>query len=336
MTSRGSQDIALPTGIYLEPTNRCNLRCRTCLQHGGMPESARDLGLGEAKAIADQFPVLRRVVLHGIGEPLLNPAIFDMIAHFKTRGAYVLFNSNALLLDRTRAERLAAAGLDELRVSMDAGMAATYARIRPGGSFPLLVRNIEGLIRIKARRRQLEPKISAWMVATRDNIHDLPELIRLAARMGIAEVYLQRLVYCLDSPGHGVAVRNQAVVDPTAEILTVLDQSLQLGRRRGVRLNASGLTSPQRSLRSTSRSGAPWRGCRRPQESMYITAQGNVLPCCIAPFATSDYASLVLGNAFVQRIERIWQDEPYRRFRRRQQSFRPPPACRGCGVEWSL
>jgi len=30
-------------------------------------------------------------VLHGIGEPLLNPQIFDIVAYLKTRVAAVLF-----------------------------------------------------------------------------------------------------------------------------------------------------------------------------------------------------------------------------------------------------
>lgn len=336
MARRERADLPLPAGIYLEPTNRCNLHCRTCVQYRGMAESARDITLEEARQIGDQFPSLERVVLHGIGEPLLNDDLFGMIEHFKGRGAYVLFNSNAVLLDRRKADRLIESGLDELRVSLDAASAATYARIRSAGCFPLVVRNIEGLIQCKAGHRRGAPKVSIWMVATRENIHELPAMIRLAARIGIEEVYLQRLVYCLDAPGQGAAVREQAVVDPPPSIQRILDESRRLSRRHGIGLKASGLSTPERSLRSGVRSQAPWRRCRRPWESTYITAAGNVLPCCIAPFATLNYAELILGNVLAQPFEAIWQGERYRRFRSRQQSFSPPPGCRGCGVEWSL
>jgi len=336
MPSLAHSEVALPATIYLEPTNRCNLRCRTCVQHRGLAESARDMSLDEAKWIADQFPALEIVVLHGIGEPLLNDDIFGMVAYFKARGAYVLFNSNAILLDRPKAERLMTTGLDELRISLDAGSASTYAGIRPGASFASIVRNIEDLIALKAEFSRSTPMISAWMIGTRDNIHDLPDLVRLAARIGIEEVYLQRLVYFLNDAGHGAAVREQAIVDPPPQIQAVLDESMQLSRRWGIRLNASGLTSPEQSLRSESKSGAPWRRCRRPWESTYITVQGNVLSCCIAPFSNSDYAALIFGNVFAQRFEAIWHGDTYSRFRRRHQSFSPPPGCSGCGVEWSL
>ena len=40
---------------------------------------------------------------------------------------------------------------------------------------------------------------------------------------------------------------------------------------------------------------------------MYITANGNVLPCCISPFVERDYDSLILGNAFEQPLSEIWK-----------------------------
>jgi radical SAM protein with 4Fe4S-binding SPASM domain len=69
---------------------------------------------------------------------------------------------------------------------------------------------------------------------------------------------------------------------------------------------------------------------------MYITAWGNVLPCCIAPFATADYASLIMGNVFDSSLDDIWTGERYTRFREAHLSASPPHCCRGCGVLWSL
>ena len=39
------------------------------------------------------------------------------------------------------------------------------------------------------------PRISIWCVATRENLQKLPDLLRLAADLGVPEVYMQRLVY---------------------------------------------------------------------------------------------------------------------------------------------
>src|SRR6266508_4629104 len=80
-----------PQELYLEVTNRCNLRCRTCPQFFGMAERFHDLTWERFLAVTDQLPVIRRAVLHGIGEPLLNPDLGRMIRHLKARGAHVLF-----------------------------------------------------------------------------------------------------------------------------------------------------------------------------------------------------------------------------------------------------
>src|SRR5256885_6018796 len=61
----------LPRSLYLETTNRCDSKCQTCIRTFQSLEPPADLTLRQVTAIAEQFPVLERVVLHGIGEPLL-------------------------------------------------------------------------------------------------------------------------------------------------------------------------------------------------------------------------------------------------------------------------
>jgi len=174
------------------------------------------------------------------------------------------------------------------------------------------------------------------MVGTKENVQDLPDLILLASRVGIDEVCLQRMVYPLDGPGYGAAGRDKAISDSMEEIREILTRSTSLSRRLNVGLTASGATAPRRSLNRNSREKAPWRRCRRPWEVAYITAWGNLLPCCISPFSSLDYDSLILGNIFEQGLEKIWTGEKYLEFRRRHQSSNPPGSCIGCGVEWSL
>jgi molybdenum cofactor biosynthesis enzyme MoaA len=93
---------ALPRSLYLETTNRCDSKCQTCIRTFETLEPLADLTLERVRMIAEQFPALDRVVLHGIG-PLLNTQIFDIIAYLKTRVAVVLFNSDAIGLTPARA-----------------------------------------------------------------------------------------------------------------------------------------------------------------------------------------------------------------------------------------
>ena len=101
-------------------------------------------------------------------------------------------------------------------------------------------------------------------------------------------------------------------------------------------MRASGLTTPLASLRSEAPGARPWAGCQRPWTLSYVTANGNVLPCCISPWVARDYEGLVLGNAFTAPFDEIWNGERYQRFRREFESETPPDPCRGCGLSWSI
>ena len=162
-------------------------------------------------------------------------------------------------------------------------------------------------------------------------------MIRLAARIGVPEVYLQRMVYYADADtAPGMLDGVQAVyrrVDE--EIDRIVAESEALAQQLGLTLRASGATTPAHSIHPD-RAARPWEGCLRPWTTAYVTANGNLLPCCIAPFATQDYDRLELGNLFTQRIADQWNGDRYQQWRARLLSDHPNSACAGCGVHWSL
>src|SRR5262249_54726137 len=152
-----------PAELYLEVTNRCNLRCRTCPQFFGMAERFHDLSWERFLTVTNQLPTIRRAVLHGIGEPLLNPDLGRMIRHLKSRGAYVLFNSNGLLLRGRKALDLATSGLDELRVSIDGGTPETYRTVRGVDGFDRILSNLRRFAALKASMGVESSRVSLWV-----------------------------------------------------------------------------------------------------------------------------------------------------------------------------
>src|SRR5574341_304209 len=89
-----------PRVIFIEVTNRCNLLCQTCPRTYFQREPLKSLSLNEFISIAEQFPQMRRALLHGIGEPLLNRELPEIIKYLKGRGVEVIINSNGTLLSR--------------------------------------------------------------------------------------------------------------------------------------------------------------------------------------------------------------------------------------------
>ncbi len=323
----------LPRSLYLETTNRCDSKCQTCIRTFRSLEPPADLTLEQVKAITEQFSVLERVVLHGIGEPLLNREIFEIVAYLKTRAATVLFNSDAISLTAPRARRLIQSGLDEYRVSLDAATRQTYRRLRGVDQFDRVVANVRRLVQLERGRSRSAPRVSLWFTASRANLDELLAFVRLAADLGVDEVYVQRLVF----NGLGLATAENALHGRLQrQEQDVLDQAQELARGLGVALRASGLTTPLASLKGEMSSPRPWAGCQRPWTLSYVTANGHVLPCCISPWVARDYQALILGNALAEPFADIWNGERYRRFRIDFESESPPDPCRGCGLLWSI
>jgi radical SAM protein with 4Fe4S-binding SPASM domain len=322
----------LPRSLYVETTSRCNSLCETCILTFGGLEPQKDLGWSEFRRIVDQFPVLDRVLLHGIGEPLLNRELPRMISHLKSRGAAVLFNSNAITLSPKIGRALIDAGLDELRVSLDASSRETYARIRGVDAFDRVVENLERLAALKRDLAAPRPVVSLWLTALKDNLDEIPGLVPLAVRTGASSLHLQRLVY----NGLGIATEDQSLYGRLeAREAEMIRAAAAAAQAVGIGFSASGAVEPEVSLSAT-RADQPWSACRRPWSLAYVTVHGNVLPCCIAPWITSDYDGLILGNLYRESLEEIWWGERYRTFRQRLQTAEPPEPCRGCGVKWSL
>lgn len=324
---------ALPRALYLETTNRCDSKCQTCVRTFRTLEPPADLTLARVRSIVEQFPALDRVVLHGIGEPLLNREIFDIVAFLKTRVPTVLFNSDAISLTAPRARRLIESGLDDLRVSMDAATRTSYRALRGVDQFDRVVSNVRRLVELERALGAPSPRLSLWFTASRANLDELPAFVRLAAAVGAAEVYVQRLVF----NGLGLATADNALHGRLrAHEQARLDEAETLARTLGVELRASGLTTPLESLRGGGARPRPWAGCQRPWTLSYVTANGNVLPCCLAPWVARHYPGIIHGNAFTQPFAEIWNGERYRRFRAEFESDAAPDPCRGCGLHWSL
>ncbi|KAB2912470.1 MAG: radical SAM protein [Hyphomicrobiaceae bacterium] len=324
-----------PVCLYLETTNRCNLLCTTCPRTYADLEPEADMSWELFTRIVDQVPNIARVVLHGVGEPMLVKELPRMVHYLKARGAYVLFNTNGTVLTAKKGRELCDTGLDELRVSLDAADARTFLLVRGKDYFNRIVRNVRAFTDMQQREKLTLPRVSLWLTGLKETIAQLPDFVRIAHDVGVREVYLQRLVY-FDDHAIGMARPDQALFDRlTRDEQQHLDAATALAHSLGIAFNASGATEPGESLaRRSDRS--PWSLCRRPWAVMYFTANGRALPCCIAPFSQRGYENYTLGDATQASLREIWNGAAYQGFRAALHSDAPPKSCASCGLRWSL
>ncbi len=126
-----------PYTAFIEPTNRCNFRCVFCPT--GTPDLLRrvgrkmgDMPLDFAKQIIDQFKQfphrLRMLNFQYMGEPLLNPHTYEMIAYAVDRDVseWYEIRTNGYLLNPLLNRRLVRAGVNRVGISVEALDEAGY------------------------------------------------------------------------------------------------------------------------------------------------------------------------------------------------------------------
>ncbi|WP_229076085.1 radical SAM protein [Actinoplanes sp. DH11] len=316
----------LPAHLQVEVTSACNLRCTMCLVRYRPPVNklAGAMPAELFHRLVDGVP-LRQLTLQGLGEPLLSPYLPEMIATAVQRGIRVGFNTNATLLNRKRAEELVASRVDWLHVSLDGASAAAYEAIREGARFDTVIANLEGLVRAKRAAGSATPWIRVVFVAMRDNVGELPELVRLLGRIGVDELRVQNLSHSFDDtdPAGGydeIRTFTAAQALWTGEDLARAEAAFAAASRAakdsGVRLRL-----PRFSEEGTGSCSWPW-------DAAYVTSAGVVQPCCMV--MGDDRVSL--GDLTEATFPEIWHGPAYREFRRRLASVDPPDVCRGCSL----
>lgn len=313
---------------YLEVANTCNSLCETCPLTFGIHEHAAFLSFSEVEGITAQLPGLRRAVLHGIGEPLLNPELPRMVQHLAVRGVTTCFNTNGLLLNRRRTGDLIEAGLDDLRVSLDAARPETYRRIRGVDGHRAVLRNIGRVAEMRRAAAAANPKLTVYFTTLRENVGELPEVLRLAHGLGADALVVQRMTFF----DRGLATAEQSLFRRLEEDQRrILNEVERDAAKLGVELLGTAGVSPLQALEDA----PPREGCRRPWESTYVTAQGTVFSCCIAPFTGVPFESIGLGNVFESSLFDIWHGTRYEEVRHGLRGGQVVPACEGCGERWS-
>ncbi len=169
--------------LYLEVTTRCNLNCRTCIRNSWQ-EPLGDMDGETFALLLRSLPRLRKVQIAGLGEPLCHPDLVGMIEQCKEKADEVELISNGLLLDGEIARHFLEVGLDRLILSIDGAEQETYRKVR-GGSLSKLLANLEALNELKKSRGGSHPQIGCELVAMKDNIEELPALIRILKARGV-------------------------------------------------------------------------------------------------------------------------------------------------------
>lgn len=325
----------LPQYVQIEPVGQCNLRCRMCaiqFREDGPPHGPPAfMDFDAFTRLVDELRGVRELHLQGLGEPMMHPRFFDMVEYAVARGVRVTTNTNLTLLTAARAERCVTSGLFRIHVSIDGATAATYERIRLRARFDRVVRNLARLVDARQRLRSEHPEVRIVLVIMRENLEELPELVRLAHAWGVGSVFVQHL--CHDFAESSLPERYRPMRE-FVEAQTLLgDDPVRVGRyfdeaRAAARELGVELRLPRTQPRPHP-PGTPGRTrCGWPWDGVYISYQGYAMPCCM--ISTPDRFNF--GRITEQGVDQTWNGEGYRAFREQLSSDEPPEICRSCAI----
>lgn len=146
-----------PKYLTIETCNNCNARCIMCpkgifgtKQLELMEDALFDKIVEELQQYASWIEM---VCLNSDGEPLIDKDICNKICKLKKIGIkHVNLSTNGKLLNAKKSEELIEAGIDDIRISIDAFSAETYEKIRRGLKYEEIMRNVLDLINIRDRK----------------------------------------------------------------------------------------------------------------------------------------------------------------------------------------
>ncbi|MBF0295630.1 MAG: GTP 3',8-cyclase MoaA [Magnetococcales bacterium] len=178
--------------LRVSVTDRCNMRCDYCRPsvEPMLPDHVELLTLEEIARLVRLFVGLGvdRFRLTG-GEPLLRRNLLSLVRELGAMpGLHELsLTTNALLLDRF-AHDLRAAGVRRVNISLDSLTPETFARITRGGDLTRVLAGIDAAV-----QAGLAPVKVNMVVMRGVNEHEIPEMIRFAARNGLLLRFIETM-----------------------------------------------------------------------------------------------------------------------------------------------
>ncbi len=199
--------------VEIEATNECNTRCLHC-PHDAISRSMGKMDWGTYQMVMD--PILTSqpdlsVGYAGMGEPLLNPLIYQFIKYAANQ-AFTTLTTNGAALTEKNIQRLIDSGLDRLTISFNGETPELYSRMMGGLDFDRGMAHLRRAVEMSHGTRM---RILANISVTEQTQMHLTGIKSLLEEAGVEEMFFSQ---CHRRGGflkaEGICHTPQAPVDP--------------------------------------------------------------------------------------------------------------------------
>lgn len=279
ITARGASFFHKKQGfriIDLAVSYDCNLTCGHC-SAGVLKKDQKPLDLNDYRKIVEQAEILDNLSFNITGgEPLMWKGLDGLIPILKPDRHYISIQTNGMLLSDRRAKELADLGVNCITTSLDSPYRVAHNRFRGSD------RSYDAVIDAVRHAKKAGMQVLVGTTVTRENVRsrELLDTIRLVNGLG-AICLFNLAVPCGNWAGHDRVILEEE------------DRAF--------------LTDLLRRYPATSTDHEPGRnarGCPAATEKVYITADGEVLPCPFIHVTFGNVRQEPLGD-IVQRMRGV-------------------------------
>jgi MoaA/NifB/PqqE/SkfB family radical SAM enzyme len=271
---RKGKDI-VPTHVQLIISDLCNQDCHFCayrmstgfsvenFAENGNKNPARFIPTQKCKEILDDCAELgvKSIEFTGGGEPTVHKDHIDIIGHAQSLGLETGLVTNAVRIKDHPVFR----DLDWLRISLDAGTAETYDRIRASKAWPKVMANISLVAKWK-------PLVGVGFVVTRENYREITQACRIAKDAGVPYVRLSAM-FSTDAAGYYDGLLEQ-IEEERAAAKEMQDDSFKVVDFFTARVEDLDQGKPD------------YKFCGEQQFVLYIGGDQKVYTCCTNAYTT--------------------------------------------------
>jgi radical SAM protein with 4Fe4S-binding SPASM domain len=312
-----------PFLIVWDFTHKCNLKCKHCYSDSGAIRE-EELTTQEAKDVVDQIADAGVTALaFSGGEPLTRSDFFEVARYAADRGLYTSVATNGTLLSKETVQKLKAAKVNYLDISIDGACAKTHDEFRGvPGAFDKAIAGLKNCI-------EADLCVCIATTATKNNLEEMPAIIDLAEELG-AERFTN---FNFVPAGRGKEHYEQ---DPSPEereklmryllarmskgckstILTTAPQLARVGIQCQGPEGTGEVTMSMAHLQTVkvTKKAAPLAdfvgGCGAGRLYCSLSPKGDVHPCVFLP--------VNVGNLKTEKFQNIWLNAPlFNAFRNR-------------------
>ncbi len=285
---------SMPRRLVFELTNACNLNCIMCGRNAADFKLTM-FNMDWFRWFEPMLDTVEEVTLMGWGEPTVHPNFAEMLEIIDRYSARKYFCTNGMNLGKIK-EDIFKYNVDVFAVSLDGATDETNSRIRRGSDINKITEDLKDIVKVKKERGLKYPYINFVFCAMKSNLHELPDLVRLASDIGIEEV---KVVY-LTSFENNLA--DEVLYDCQDEVIKVFKEAEKVGNELNILLKLPHIQGEDPA------EDKAHKDCFVSWRDLFLGSDGYVRPC----MSTSvKFFKFDMNKSF----EEMWNNDYYIKYR---------------------